>query len=167
MPKGTLYGVSVGPGDPELMTLKAVRVIRSCPVIAAPRVRTRTLALDIARASVDLSGKQIIPAVMSYEGDVAASAAAVKELGEEPSVQTEILKETNADLKAMQAARTALIEDLRKAEEITDDSVKAKYYHDTITADMAALRAPADKLEMIVDKEYWPFPSYGDLLFEV
>ena len=60
MPKGTLYGVSVGPGDPELMTLKAVRVIRSCPVIAAPRVRTRTLALDIARASVDLSGKQII-----------------------------------------------------------------------------------------------------------
>ena len=120
-----------------------------------------------AKTMINMSGKQIIPAVMSYEGDVAASAAAVKDLGEEPSVQTEILKETNADLKAMQAARTALIEDLRKAEEITDDSVKAKYYHDTITADMAALRAPADKLEMIVDKEYWPFPSYGDLLFEV
>ena len=35
--KGTFYGVSVGPGDPELMTLQAVRLIRQCPVLAAPR----------------------------------------------------------------------------------------------------------------------------------
>ena len=41
------------------------------------------------------------------------------------------------------------------------------YYHDVVFAAMDALRAPADKLEMLVSKEAWPFPSYGDLIFEV
>ena len=45
--KGTFYGVSVGPGDPELMTLQAVRLIRQCPVIAAPQTASgQMLALD-------------------------------------------------------------------------------------------------------------------------
>ena len=48
--KGVLYGVSVGPGDPELLTLKALRVLQKCPVIAAPQTRSgETLALDIVR----------------------------------------------------------------------------------------------------------------------
>lgn len=48
---GVLYGVSVGPGDPELMTLKAVHCLEKCPVIAAPQTAGgRMLALDIARA---------------------------------------------------------------------------------------------------------------------
>lgn len=59
---GTLYGVSVGPGDPELMTLQAVRRIQACPVIAAPRTKSgQMLALDIARGAVDLAGKTIVP----------------------------------------------------------------------------------------------------------
>ena len=44
---------------------------------------------------------------------------------------------------------------------------QAFFYKDTIKADMDALRAPIDKLEMIVDKDMWPMPSYGDLMFEV
>ena len=60
--KGTLYGVGVGPGDPELLTLKAVRTIEACPVIAAPRTPGGDMvALDIARQAVDLSGKTILP----------------------------------------------------------------------------------------------------------
>lgn len=59
--KGILYGVSVGPGDPELMTMKAVRTISACPVIATPRTAGgKTLALDIARGAVDLAGKKIL-----------------------------------------------------------------------------------------------------------
>ena len=59
---GTLWGVSVGPGDPELMTLLAVRTIRRCPVIAAPRTESgRTLALDIAAQAADLTGKTVLP----------------------------------------------------------------------------------------------------------
>ncbi|MEG2174950.1 MAG: precorrin-2 C(20)-methyltransferase [Oscillospiraceae bacterium] len=58
--KGKLYGVSVGPGDPELMTLKAVSCIRKCPVLAAPRTSGgNSLALKIASGGVDISDKHI------------------------------------------------------------------------------------------------------------
>ena len=62
--KGTFYGVSVGPGDPELMTLQAVRLIRQCPVLAAPQTDSgQMLALDIARSALGeaLDGKTIVP----------------------------------------------------------------------------------------------------------
>lgn len=60
--KGTLYGVSVGPGDPELMTLQAVRRLEACPVIAAPQTKSgQMLALEIARGAVNLDGKIIVP----------------------------------------------------------------------------------------------------------
>lgn len=58
---GILYGVSVGPGDPELMTLKAVRIIKNCEVIAVPRTKKENaLALEIARQSCDISDKEIL-----------------------------------------------------------------------------------------------------------
>lgn len=60
MKRGKLYGVSVGPGDPALMTLKAVSCIRQCDVLAAPRTTDgSSLALKIAAGAVDTSGKQI------------------------------------------------------------------------------------------------------------
>ena len=59
--KGTLYGVSVGPGNPELMTLQAVRLLKHCPVIAVPQTGGGgTVALDIASQAADLSDKAII-----------------------------------------------------------------------------------------------------------
>lgn len=69
--KGTLYGVSVGPGDPELMTLKAVRCIEQCPVLAAPQTAAgRMLALDIAKGAVDVSGKIILPLHFAMSRDL-------------------------------------------------------------------------------------------------
>lgn len=84
--KGILYGVSVGPGDPELMTLKAVRCMEQCPVLAAPQTAAgRMLALDIAKGAVDVSGKIILPLhfAMSRDPEVlkashAAAADAVR-----------------------------------------------------------------------------------------
>ncbi len=59
--RGTLWGVGIGPGDPELITLKAVRIIQSCPVIAVPETyKKNTLALDILQKTVDLSQKRIL-----------------------------------------------------------------------------------------------------------
>lgn len=73
----TFYGVGVGPGDPELLTLKAVRVIESCPVIAAPRTKSgEMLALDIARRAADLTGKTILPLDFTMERDTARQRAA-------------------------------------------------------------------------------------------
>lgn len=84
---GVFYGVSVGPGDPELMTLKAVRCLEKCPVIAAPQTTSgQMLALDIAQGAVDLSGKTILPLHFAMSRDPAvlcasheAAARAVKE----------------------------------------------------------------------------------------
>lgn len=84
--KGRFYGVSVGPGDPELLTLKAVRCLERCPVLAAPQTASgRMLALDIARGAADLRGKTILPLhfAMSRDPEVlkashAAAADAVR-----------------------------------------------------------------------------------------
>ena len=60
MNKGKLHGVSVGPGDPELLTLKAARRIRECGILAVPRTAEgRSLALEIASGVVDVSQKRI------------------------------------------------------------------------------------------------------------
>lgn len=70
MTAGTFYGVGVGPGDPELLTLQAVRILERCPVIAAPQTRNGgMLALEIARQAVDLSGKVIVPLTFSMSPD--------------------------------------------------------------------------------------------------
>lgn len=68
--KGVFYGVGIGPGDPELLTLKAVRLLERCPVIAAPRTKSgEMLALNIASGAVDLSGKTVVPLYFAMERD--------------------------------------------------------------------------------------------------
>lgn len=72
MEKGVFYGVSLGPGDPELVTLKAIRLMERVPVIAYPMTNFgTTLALDIAKAVVDLSDKELIRLTYSMEKDEA------------------------------------------------------------------------------------------------
>ena len=44
---------------------------------------------------------------------------------------------------------------------------QAFFYHDRVVTAMTTLRKPADELEKLVDKDYWPFPTYADLMFEV
>ena len=76
MSKGVLYGVGTGPGDPELLTIKAVRTIESCPVIAAPQTADGVMvALDIVRGAVDLTGKTVIPVRFSMTRDAERRAA--------------------------------------------------------------------------------------------
>ena len=72
---GTFYGVSVGPGDPELLTLQAVRLLRQCPVLAAPQTASgQMLALDIARRALgsELDGKIILPLQFAMSRDAMA-----------------------------------------------------------------------------------------------
>lgn len=76
--KGIFYGVSVGPGDPELLTLQAVRLIRQCPVLAAPQTSSgQMLALDIARRALGdaLGSKTIVPLHFAMSRDPAVLAA--------------------------------------------------------------------------------------------
>ena len=68
--KGILYGVSIGPGDPELMTVKSVKCIERCQVIAAPKTHSgEMLALSIAEKTVDMTGKEILPLMFEMSRD--------------------------------------------------------------------------------------------------
>ena len=76
MAKGRFYGVGVGPGDPELITLKAVRVLKSCPVIAVPlNSMGKTLALEIARGAVDIPEEKLLPLSFPMDKDISKRAA--------------------------------------------------------------------------------------------
>lgn len=83
MNKGKLYGVGVGPGDPELMTLKAVRAIERCPCVATPETSGgKRLAFDIASGAVDMTGKEILPLRFLMTRDEAAQARCHEELAD-------------------------------------------------------------------------------------
>ena len=75
--KGKLYGVSVGPGDPELLTLKAKRTIEECDVIAYPVRRSgeRSIALEIVKGAMDISGKRISELLFQMSSDKAVRSA--------------------------------------------------------------------------------------------
>ena len=64
-------------------------------------------------------------------------------------------------------ARAKLEDLVEEYQHIDSMERRAHFCYDEIIPAMQALRDPADQLEMIVDKEYWPIPSYGDMIFEV
>ena len=116
---------------------------------------------------IDMASKQILPAVIGYTKTLADTVLAVKEAGADTSVQSEALTEVSALLKEAKDALDALVKITDEAAEKEEGSVQANFYHSDVVPAMDALRTPVDKLEMIVDKEVWPMPSYGDLIFEV
>ncbi len=122
-----------------------------------------------AKTMIDMAGKQIIPAVIKYTTVLAESVSAVRAACPEAdaSVQTELLKEISALLAEMKKALADLEKKTDASAKIEDGSARAHAYYDNVVPAMNRLRAPADRLEMIVDKEFWPIPSYGDLIFEV
>ncbi len=83
------------------------------------------------------------------------------------SVQTELLIEVSDLLSDMKVARAKLEDLVEEYQHIESMEKRAHFCYDEIIPAMQALRSPADQLEMIVDKEYWPIPSYGDMIFEV
>lgn len=83
------------------------------------------------------------------------------------SAQTEILTEVSDLLADAQNALDKLKDVTEKASAMDEGREQAVYYRDTVKTAMDELRAPVDKLEMLVDKSMWPMPSYGDLIFEV
>ena len=159
-----------------LTTDKAVRLFEKFHIFTKVELESReeiiyeTYAKTInieALAMIDMAGKQIIPAVVKYSRSLADTVNAVKEAGADPAVQAELLQRVNTGLAAMQAALRRLEAVEKEASAITDAKAQAFFYKDTVKAAMEELRAPADELEMIVDKKIWPIPTYGELMFEI
>lgn len=161
---------------PSITTDKAVQLFERFNVFTKAELESRAeiqyetyaKAINIeARTMIDMASKQIIPAVMGYTKTLADTILAVKEAGADTSVQSGLLTEVTELLKETKAALNALIAVTEEAASKEEGAVQANYYHSDVFPAMEALRAPVDKLEMIVDKEVWPMPSYGDLIFEV
>ena len=161
---------------PALTTDKAVELFGKFGVFTKAELESRAeikyenyaKAINIeAKAMIDIAAKQIIPAVVKYTKELADTVLAVKEAGADASVQAEMLADISGLLTETKAA-------LKKLEAVTEEAagkeegkVQSEFYHFSVVPAMEGLRTPVDELEMIVDKEVWPMPSYGDLLFEV
>ncbi len=119
-----------------------------------------------ALTMIDMAGKDIVPAVVRYTGELARAAREVESLGVDASVQKELLTRVNVLLRQAGDALADLRAKQEKAAALTG-AEQAHYAHDVICPAMEVLRAPVDHLEMIVDGRLWPMPTYGDLLFNV
>ncbi len=120
-----------------------------------------------ALTAADMAKTEILPAVMKFAKDVCDIAASKKAVGVDPAVETEMAQKVNTLTIALSDKAKALSDAVVKAQEITDEFEKARYYHDEVFADMQSLRAVADELETIVGESYWPYPTYDELLFNV
>ena len=161
---------------PALTTDKAVAMFEKFKVFTRAELESRAeikfenyaKAINIeARTMIDMASKQFIPAVIKYTKELADTVIAVKEAGADASVQAELLGEISGLLANTKQALAELIRLTDKAAAMGEGEAQARFYHFDVVPAMEALRAPVDRLEMIVDKEAWPMPSYGDLIFEV
>ena len=161
---------------PALTTDKAIAMFEKFKVFTKAELESRAeikyenyaKAINIeARTMIDMAGKQFIPAVIKYTKSLADTVIAVKAAGADASVQSEALQEVTRLLAETKKANVRLAELVDEASAMEAGEKQARFYHFDVAPAMEALRAPVDKLEMIVDKEAWPMPSYGDLIFEV
>ena len=161
---------------PALVTEDTVSMFEKFKVFTKAELESRveikyenySKAINIeARTMIDMASKQIIPAVIKYTKSLADTVLAVKEAGVDASVQAGLLKETSDLLAATKSALDVLSTVTDKAAAMDEGEEQARFYHFDVVPAMETLRTPVDKLEMIVDKEAWPMPSYGDLIFEV
>ena len=127
---------------------------------------SKTINIE-ALTMIDMAGKQIIPAVVKYTKTLADMVNSLHDAGVDITVQKGMLESVSKRLAAMQTACANLKDVDRKARNIKNAKEQAFFYMNEVIPAMEALRAPADELEMIVDKEVWPIPTYGELMFEV
>ena len=128
---------------------------------------SKTLNIE-AGTMIDMVTKKIIPAVIKYENNLAASVNTIKSAYAAANISTqegmlheiaELLGETYKALKKLSDVHAKAV--------AMEGKEQAFYYKDVVKEAMDELRAPVDKLEVLVERKVWPMPTYGDLLFEI
>ena len=122
-----------------------------------------------ALTSLGMARRQLIPAALEFMSAVAETAAKKRAVSDKVSIKTEeqILTSVSKDTDDMNAACDKLDELMAKVDSIEGTYDLAAYYAGTIVPAMEELRAAADHCEIIVGKDYWPLPSYAEMLFYV
>ena len=119
---------------------------------------------------LEMSQKDIIPAVNAYMRElsmtVTSMKAAMPGLGcaSQEDLLQKIAKRAENLYQATDALRVAVMNTVQHEENIED---RAQYYKNNVLPAMQQLRVVADELETLVAEDYWPFPTYGDLLFKI
>ena len=120
-----------------------------------------------ALTMIDMAKKDILPAVATYIKELAKTSSLAKECGADTSFEDDLVKRLSSLAAQTYRKMTALEEAEVGAREIEDFQELANYYHDTVFVAMGELRASADEIETLVGEKYWPYPTYGELLFYV
>ena len=123
-----------------------------------------------ALTMLDMAKKDIIPSVTAYVRELTDTALAKQALSEAipTSLETKLVTDLSQKLVCFSDKATELENDLIKAGELQDDmQAYAEFYNNVVFADMQALRAIGDDMETQTASEYWPYPSYGEMLFGV
>lgn len=129
---------------------------------------SKTIHIE-ALTMIDLAKKEIIPAILGYQGEIAEIANNKKKLSS--SIQCCLEENILNKISALGNSLYSKLEDLEKsvldAKLHTEALDLAKYYREPVFMNMQQLRAVVDELETLVSKKYWTLPSYGELLFSV
>ena len=118
---------------------------------------------------ISMAHAEIIPAVEAYLREVAETAAAKRAVAPNASVEREVglVERLSSLVERMFVAVGELEEAVSHLDETADVTERSERIRDEVLPAMEALRAPADEAEAITAKGFWPFPTYGDLLFGV
>ena len=122
-----------------------------------------------ALTMADMAHKQILPAVSAYIHTLTTTALDKRSLSADLSCafETDTAARLSGCADKMCSALVSLEENLSKAEAIQDVTARATFYKDVLLGDMDALRQAADEAEGLTAGEYWPFPSYTQLLYSI
>ena len=120
-----------------------------------------------ALTTSDMAKTEILPAVMKFAKDVCDMAASKKAVGVDPTVEVAMANKVNTLTVSLNEKIDALNAAIVKAQGVSDYAEQAKVYCEEVFVAMQSLRAVADELETIVGEDYWPFPTYDELLFNV
>jgi len=125
---------------------------------------SKTLNIE-ATVTLNIAKRQILPACIQYSSELASAVNGLVDAGITPAVQKRELEKTNSLIEDLSAAIEATEKALGKAKATEKATTKARCYRDDVVPAMNEVRKAADTLEMIVDAELWPLPSYAEMLF--
>ena len=161
---------------PHFADEKNVRLFTKHKIFSEEEVLSRTEVLlenyckvvkIEALTAVDMAKKEIIPAVLKYTDSLAEGMEAKANIGIEDKTEKEILTKCVTLCGEMSDKVKSLEKAIADAENIADLEEKSLFYRKVICADMLSLRKSADELETVVGEDFWPFPTYAELLFGV
>ena len=128
---------------------------------------SKTINIE-AKTMIEMASKQYIPSIMKYMNNLANTINIFKKASDK--VDISVIEKSLIDISKLLSEAKQALENLKKkiteTEEIKDGVKKAMFYRNEIIPIMEALRKPIDELELLVESNFWPVPSYGSLMFE-